>query len=102
MLDEQLYVCGRIKDMIIVRGKNVYSTDLEQSAESAHDALMPAASAAFAVNVNGEEQLVIAHEVKPGRESVDVHEVADAVRKVVGRTHMLPVHEVLLVASGSL
>lgn len=45
----QLYVCGRLKDLIIVRGRNHFPQDLERTAEQGNDALRPGCSAAFSV-----------------------------------------------------
>ncbi|GHF43640.1 acyl-CoA synthetase (AMP-forming)/AMP-acid ligase II [Deinococcus metalli] len=96
----ELFIIGRLKDMLIIRGKNLYAVDLEHTAEQAHPALLPAASAAFSVPVGREEQLVLVHEVRPDLH-VDVNEVAAAVRRRIGDVHQLPVHAVVLVASGS-
>ncbi len=64
MLDGELYVTGRLKDVIIIRGKNHYPTDIESTVESSHEALAPNRSAAFTVEVNGEEKLVVVAEVE--------------------------------------
>ncbi len=64
MLDGELYVTGRLKDVIIIRGRNHYPTDIESTVESSHEALAPNRSAAFTVEVNGEEKLVVVAEVE--------------------------------------
>lgn len=61
--DGQLYVVGRIKDMIIVRGQNRYPQDIEWTAQDTHRAVRPGCVAAFAVEEGEEERLVIAAEV---------------------------------------
>ncbi len=64
MLDGELYVTGRLKDVIIIRGRNHYPTDIESTVESSHEALAPNRSAAFTVEVNGSEKLVVVAEVE--------------------------------------
>lgn len=100
--DRELYIAGRLKEMLIVRGKNLYAVDLERAAETAHPALLSASSAAFSIPVDGEEQLVLVHEVRPDHPGLDVEEVASAVRRLIGERHLLPVHSVVLVEAGSI
>ncbi len=64
MLDGELYVTGRLKDVIIIRGRNHYPTDIELTVESSHEALAPNRSAAFTVEVDGQEKLVVVAEVE--------------------------------------
>lgn len=63
MLDGQLYVCGRAKDLIIVRGANHYPQDIELTVERTHPAIRPGCVAAFAVECAGEERVVVVAEV---------------------------------------
>ncbi|CAM4361382.1 fatty acyl-AMP ligase, partial [Deinococcus marmoris] len=100
--EQELYVAGRLKEMLIVRGKNLYAVDLERAAETAHPALLPASSAAFSVPVEGEEQLVLVHEVRPDQTGIDIEEVASAIRRLIGERYLLPVHSVVLIEAGSL
>lgn len=100
--DGEVYITGRIKDMIIIRGKNYYAADIEQVAGQSHAALMPGAAAAFGINLNDSEHLAIVHEVKPNVLNVNVDQVAKAVRQAVAREMQLPVHAVMLVKPGSL
>jgi len=98
----ELYVTGRLKDMLIIRGKNIYAVDIEHAAEQAHPALLPTASAAFSVPLGQEEGLVLVHEVRPEYADLDVDEVSAAVRRRIGDVHQLPVHAVVLIESGTL
>ncbi|HEX6864808.1 MAG TPA: fatty acyl-AMP ligase, partial [Thermoanaerobaculia bacterium] len=59
-----LYLTGRAKDLIILRGRNLYPQDLELTAERSHGDLRPGCGAAFAVEVEGEERLVLVQEVE--------------------------------------
>ncbi len=64
ILDDQLYVAGRLKDFIIIRGTNYYPQDVETAVEGCHPALRRGCSAAFSIEVDGEEQLAVAVEVE--------------------------------------
>ncbi|HVR10131.1 MAG TPA: fatty acyl-AMP ligase, partial [Thermoanaerobaculia bacterium] len=72
--DGELFVTGRAKELIILGGRNLYPQDVELAAESAHAALRPGRGAAFGVEVEGEERLVIAWELDR-HAAVDVEQV---------------------------
>jgi len=65
--DAHVYITGRIKDLIIIRGRNHYPQDIEHTAETCHAAVRPGCSAAFTLTIQGEERLVVAAEVDPRR-----------------------------------
>src|SRR6185295_20144355 len=65
--DGELFVTGRVKDLIIVRGRNLYPHDLELAVEQCHEALRPGGGAAFSLDVEDEERLVIVQELEPRR-----------------------------------
>ncbi len=100
----ELFVTGRLKDLIILRGRNHYPQDIERTAEQAHPELEPGGAAAFSVDVAGEERLVIAHEVgrRFARSGVPVAQVAAALRLAVAEEHEVQVHEVVLLRTGTL
>jgi amino acid adenylation domain-containing protein len=103
LVEGELYVTGRLKDLVILRGRNHYPQDLEATAEGAHPDLQPAGSAAFAAEGEGEERLVIVAEVQRRREAAaDVEGIADAVRRAVAEGHEARVHEVVLIRAGTL
>lgn len=62
--DGELFVTGRLKDVMIIRGRNHYPQDIELSVEQSYPALVSNRSAAFSVEVAGEEKLVVAVEVE--------------------------------------
>ncbi|MFL6196687.1 MAG: amino acid adenylation domain-containing protein, partial [Thermoanaerobaculia bacterium] len=99
--DGELYVTGRLKDLIILRGRNLYPQDLELTAEQAHPDLRPGNGAAFPVDEGGEERLVIVHEVERRRRD-GFEEVAEAVRRAVAEEHEVQAQEVVLIRQGSL
>nr|WP_052313046.1 non-ribosomal peptide synthetase [Corallococcus coralloides] len=100
VVDGELYVTGRRKDLIILRGRNHYPQDLELTAERAHPAIRPGSGAAFSVDVAGEERLVQVHEVSL-RDGVDLGPVLAAVRQALSEEHELQPHALLLVEPGS-
>ncbi|HEX5717148.1 MAG TPA: amino acid adenylation domain-containing protein [Thermoanaerobaculia bacterium] len=102
-LDElgELFVTGRLKDLIVVRGRNFYPHDVERTAEESHPALRPGGGAAFSVEVEGEERLVVVHEVERRREA-EAREAAEAIRAAVLREHEVSPHEVVPIRAGTL
>jgi amino acid adenylation domain-containing protein len=96
----ELFVAGRLKDLIILRGRNHYPQDFELTAERSHAALRTGCSAAFSVDVAGEERLVIVAELERRREA-EAAAAAEAVRRAVAEEHEAQVHDVVLVRMGS-
>ena len=100
--DGQLFVAGRLKDMIIVRGVNRYPQDIEQTVESAHEVMQSGLVAAFADSADDRERLIIAAEVPKRREETAWNEVIVAIRREVAQHHELPPDAVVLVRFGTL
>jgi acyl carrier protein len=99
----ELFVTGRLKDLIIFRGRNHYPQDIEQTVEQSHVALRPGCGAAFSVQSGEGEQLVIVHELERRYvRSADTDEVIVAVRRAVAKHHELEIHAVALVRTGSI
>ncbi len=126
----ELFVTGRLKDLIIIRGRNHYPEDIEWHVEQSYPALREDGSAAFSITVNGEEELVIVAEierryqreiVKQGFKRTEPHELPYAlgfspeldhppdfseaitsIRQAIARYHDLQVHGILLLKYGSI
>jgi amino acid adenylation domain-containing protein len=94
--DGELFVTGRLKDLIIIRGRNVYPQDVEQTVERSHAALEAGSGAAFSVDVEGEERLVVVQELKRTQRDAGVEEVVQAIRQAVAAEHELQVYAVVL------
>ena len=93
----ELFVTGRLKDIIIVRGRNYYPQDLELTVEKSHPTLNAGSCAAFSVEKEGEERLVVAQEVeRTALRKLDVDEVVNAIRQAISEQHELQVYAVLL------
>jgi amino acid adenylation domain-containing protein len=102
--DGSLFVTGRLKDLIILRGRNHYPQDLELTAERAAPGLASGAGAAFAVEVDGEERLIVVQELAPRArpDAAALEETAAAIRRAVAEEHEVQVHEILLVKAGAI
>lgn len=98
----EVFVAGRLKDMIIIRGQNHYPQDIELTAERSHPALRPNGCSAFAIERGGEERLVIAQEVERDARHATAEELTDAVREAVAEEHELLVYDVVLLKPGAL
>jgi natural product biosynthesis luciferase-like monooxygenase protein len=96
----ELFITGRLKDLIIIRGLNHYPQDIEQTAERSHPSLRPGCGAAFSVDVNGEERLVVVQEIE--RKQADFDAIIDKIRLCVAQEHELQPFAVVLIKSGSL
>ncbi|NOK01767.1 MULTISPECIES: MupA/Atu3671 family FMN-dependent luciferase-like monooxygenase [Myxococcus] len=97
----ELFITGRLKDLLIVRGRNLYPQDLEMTAERAHRAVRPGCSAAFSVDVEGEERLVVVSEVDV-REGFDGAAVVGALRRALADEHQVHAHTVVLLQARSI
>jgi len=98
----ELYVTGRLKDLIIIRGRNHYPQDIEYTVATSHEAVRPDSGAAFSVDVDGEERLVIVQEVERRFRKGNLEGVAEAIRQAVARHHELQVHAVVLIKPASI
>ena len=101
--DGELFITGRLKDVIIIRGQNHYPQDIEWTVAQSHPALRPSCSAAFIVEVEGEERLVVVQEVeRTWRRKLDVDIVVRAIRKAVSLEHELQIYAIVLLDTGSI
>jgi acyl-CoA synthetase (AMP-forming)/AMP-acid ligase II len=101
--DGELFVTGRIKDVIIIRGQNHYPQDIELTVEKSHPSLRPSCGAAFTVEIKGEERLVIVQEVERNYlRSLNVNEVVGNIYQAVAAQHSLQVYATVLVKTGSI
>ncbi|MGB7347980.1 MAG: aminotransferase class I/II-fold pyridoxal phosphate-dependent enzyme [Pirellulaceae bacterium] len=100
LYDSQLYISGRLKDMIIVRGVNRYPQDIEETVERASDIVQAGAVGAFAMEHDGREQLAIVAETVRLR-NVDWDSHLQAIRRAVTAEHELPPDALYLVRNSS-
>ncbi len=119
LLDDNLFVTGRAKDVIIIRGHNHYPQDIEQTAEQSHSTIRPGCCVAFSIEVDGAEQLVVLAEIdqryksyknrqemqdiaQTSRKPLDGQEVIKAIRAAIVEEHDLPAYRIMLVTAGSI
>jgi acyl-CoA synthetase (AMP-forming)/AMP-acid ligase II len=101
--DGELFIAGRLKDVIIIRGQNHYPQDIEAIVVQSHPALRPSCGAAFTVEVKGEERLVIVQEVeRTWLRKLDVEMVVRTIRKAVVQEHDLHVYAIALIKTGTI
>ncbi|MFT6271071.1 MAG: acyl-CoA synthetase (AMP-forming)/AMP-acid ligase II/acyl carrier protein [Alphaproteobacteria bacterium] len=99
--DGELYICGREKDIVIVRGCNYYPQDIEHEIASANPALADNASAVFSVLVGHDEKLVLVQEIKRTQlRSLDVLEVFTSVQNKMAEVFELQFHDIVLLKPG--
>src|SRR5947209_13594998 len=101
LLGGELFITGRCKDLIIIRGRNHYPHDLEATAEKAHPALRACIGAAFSVEAEGEERLVLVHEINPQNQA-EAGAVIAAVRQAIAEEHELQLYVVVLTRPGEI
>jgi len=118
MKDGELFVTGRLKDLIIIDGRNHYPQDIELTVEQSHPAIRPGSCAAVSVEVADAERLVIITEVegrpRPAarphdgetaphlRGPLDTEALSRAIRRAVAEEHDVRVHAVVLIQPGSI
>jgi 8-amino-7-oxononanoate synthase/acyl carrier protein len=101
--DGELFVAGRLKDLIIIRGRNHYPQDLEHAVEEASSLVRAGSVAAFAVDVGGRERVVVVAEVERGRrDGADVSAAFEAIRKRLATEHEVAAEAIVLVRPNSI
>lgn len=120
MREQELYITGRMKDVLIVRGQNHYPQDIEFTVENSHPALRPGCTAAFLVPHQEEEKLVVVAEMRRKYWPVPSHqmktelaqdhhrtwisreEIIDLVREAIAEEHQLHLSELVLIKEQSI
>ncbi|WP_181799204.1 fatty acyl-AMP ligase [Kitasatospora acidiphila] len=100
LADGELFITGRLKEVMIVHGRNLYPHDLEHEARAAHPALEGFVGAAFGVQAP-DERIVLVHEVSPTLSAEELRAAAAAVIRRLTAATGAPVRNVLLVRRGS-
>jgi natural product biosynthesis luciferase-like monooxygenase protein len=98
--DGELFLTGRLKDLIITRGLNHYPQDIELTVERSHPSLRLGCGAAFSVEARGEERLVIVQEID--HRQTDYDAIIDRIRRIVAEEHEFQPFAVVLLRPGSL
>ncbi|WP_404791146.1 condensation domain-containing protein [Altericista sp. CCNU0014] len=99
--DGELFITGRLKDLIIIRGRNLYPQDIERTVEQSHPSLRLGSGAAFAIASDRTERLVVVQELD-FRQKPDPEVVIAAIRQAVSEHHEVQVYGVVLLKPGSI
>jgi acyl-CoA synthetase (AMP-forming)/AMP-acid ligase II/alkylation response protein AidB-like acyl-CoA dehydrogenase/acyl carrier protein len=101
--DANVFITGRIKDVIIIRGRNYYPQDIERTAAECSPSLQLSGGAAFAVDRDGREELVLVQEVRRSAlRDIDAPAAAQTIRDAVAAEHEIAVGTVVLLKPASL
>ena len=99
-LDNELYITGRIKDLVIVDGRNHYPQDIEATVAESSPAVRAGFVAVFSVPGDGREEVVVVAERAPGAGRAEAAPIREAIRAAVSRRHAVPIKDIKLVAAG--
>jgi amino acid adenylation domain-containing protein len=102
MQDGDVFVTGRMKDLIIVHGRNLYPQDIEWTVQKVDERFRPGYGAAFSVDSDEGDLVVIVQELERKCDERNLTEIAAAIRRAVADEHEIPLAAVVLVRSGSL
>lgn len=93
--NNELFVTGRLKDLIIIRGRNYYPQDIEQTVENTHPALRSSCVAAFSIEEGTEERLVVVQEISTGQHDLD--SIIEKIRGAVNEEHEILTYSIVLI-----
>jgi acyl-CoA synthetase (AMP-forming)/AMP-acid ligase II len=98
----ELFITGRLKDLIVLRGRNYYPQDIEYAAESSDAAIRHGCSAAFVVPGDGADRVVLLVEAQSESHSdVEMRELLRGVRAAVSRNNGVVLDDVVVLPAGS-
>ncbi len=103
VIDGELYITGRMKDMLVIRGRNLYPQDIEYTASRSHPAFHTDSAAAFTVSEGLDESLVLAQEVsRSHRKNFNAEEAATAIRQSIAREHGIEIAHIAFIRFASI
>ena len=98
--DGYLFITGRLKELIIIRGRNYYPQDIERTARESCPAIRLGTGAAFSVSATTGERMVLVQEIHR-RQKVDADQIFRSIREAIAEEHEVQIHEIVLVTPGS-
>jgi acyl-CoA synthetase (AMP-forming)/AMP-acid ligase II len=94
----ELFITGRLKDLIIIRGANHYPQDIEKTVEESHGALRKGCVAAFSIEVEGDEKLIVVQEIKKQiHTQIDPDEILSDIHRAISKNHEVTAHDIILI-----
>ena len=101
VFEGDLYMTGRLKDLLIIRGRNHYPQDIEQTVEAVSPSLRAGCSAAFSIEVDQEEAVAVVAELVAGSSVESAAELGAAIVQAISEQHGLSLHALVLAPPGS-
>jgi acyl-CoA synthetase (AMP-forming)/AMP-acid ligase II len=102
LCEGELYVSGRLKDLIVIRGRNHYPQDIEETVASLHEAFRPNSTAALGCIIDASEQLVILQEIDRLSRKLDLDLLRKEIRSAISEQHRLHVYDIVFLRKNSL
>lgn len=99
---DNLYIAGRLKDTIIIRGLNYFPDDIETTIAMSHRLISPGSTAAISIEASNEERLIVIQEVSRNTSMLIRQQVAAAIRVALATEHIIAPAELILVRRGAL
>jgi acyl-CoA synthetase (AMP-forming)/AMP-acid ligase II len=100
--NKELFVTGRSKELIIIRGQNFYPQDIEKVVEQSSECLRPGCGAAFSVDLDGEEKLIIVYELqRKYLQNFDMDKLTSFIKKAISESFDLTVHNIVFIETSS-
>ncbi|MEL4896086.1 AMP-binding protein [Crocosphaera sp. Alani8] len=101
--DGELFITGRLKDILIIKGENYYPQDIEETVARSNIALLENSGVAFSVSIDGIEKLIIVQEVKRSyRKRLDIDQVVGDICQAVMKEHDISIYDIVLIRTASL
>ncbi|MCG8583193.1 MAG: aminotransferase class I/II-fold pyridoxal phosphate-dependent enzyme, partial [Pirellulales bacterium] len=101
LCDGELFITGRLKDLIILRGVNHYPQDIESTVERSHSGVRAHSGAAFTIEVGGKERLAIVQEIERSARKAGA-EILESIRREVAAEHEVAADAIILILPGSI
>ena len=102
IVDGELYITGRLNDVLVFWGLNHYPQQIERTVEESHVALKPNCGAAISVNVSGERLVIIQEIERSHRRSFVLEDVVESIRWAIFQQHFIDVYSIVLLKPGGL
>tara|TARA_B110000046_G_scaffold185627_1_gene228162 strand:- start:71 stop:1789 length:1719 start_codon:yes stop_codon:yes gene_type:complete len=101
MSEGELYITGRLKNLVIIDGKNHYPHDIERTVEKSHNDIYPAGCAVFSIENADREGVIVMAEIQRNHIGTS-SEIITEIRKSVAEHHALSLHDIKLIIPGSI